>query len=132
MEKFQTAKDFIRSTTDTTEFKMAGVKGMKWGVRNKRKASGDSSSNSRSSNGQKSTKMRRKRVPVSKMTTKQLQDRVNRINLENQYKRLTQTKRDKAINFMVKAATDAVGNYAEQVIKKEVYKTLNSMRKPKG
>ena len=111
---------------------MAGVKGMKWGVRNKRKASGDSSSNGRSSNGQKPAKMRRKRVPVSKMTTKQLQDRVNRINLENQYKRLTQTKRDKAINFMVKAATDAAGDYAKQAIKKEVYKTLNSMRKPKG
>lgn len=111
---------------------MAGVKGMRWGVRKKRTASGDSSSNGRSSQGQQTTRMRRKRVPVSKMTTKQLQDRVNRINLENQYRRLTKTRRDKAVDFMVKAATEAAGNYAQQAIKKAVYKTLDSMRKPKG
>nr|DAP30391.1 MAG TPA: Structural protein [Caudoviricetes sp.] len=62
-----------------------GVKGMKWGVRKKR----PSASKSRLTNQHGDYKHAHSTTPNHKLSNKELQRRVNRLNLEKQYRDLT-------------------------------------------
>lgn len=60
-----------------------GVKGMKWGVRKKQRKSDSYHEDYKKAHDKK---------PVSQMSTKELQERNNRLQQEQNYKRLTQKK----------------------------------------
>lgn len=57
-----------------------GVKGMKWGVRRDRQSSG----------GHKKSRGRSKKQDLSSLSNQELQDRINRIQLESRYRQLTE------------------------------------------
>lgn len=111
-----------------------GVKGMRWGVRNRRgqgvrkatkpaepKKSGDSN---RSSDGKLTS------TPQRRMTDKELQAAVNRLNLERQYRQLTnETKkkskgREFAESIAMNVARTQIQNTANALIGKELEKRL--------
>lgn len=74
-----------------------GVKGQKWGVRKKR---GDRSAFKKSGDAKKAGELKRK--PASSLTNKQLKAANERINLEQQFKRLNPTR----VSSGKKAATE--------------------------
>ena len=88
-----------------------GVKGMKWGVRHDRDRKG------------------RKKRPISEMSDQELQEKVKRLNLENQYKGLTKKKKSKVRKVITAAAATfilpAVKVKGKQVGKKLVDKTAD-------
>lgn len=92
-----------------------GIKGMQWGVR--RNAHGDSSSGaSDDALRVASSKKKIKKGSTKALTTKELQDVVNRMNLEQQYSRLTAkpSKVKKGLSF-VNGVLNA-GNTVNQAI----------------
>jgi len=94
--------------TDTDSLTHYGVPGMRWG---KRKGSSSSASSSSKSKG-KSDK-----EDISKMSDEELKKRVARLNLEKQYRDLTDpSKGGKTTNKGAKAATNIMGNIGKSLV----------------
>lgn len=99
-----------------------GVKGMKWGVRRKRK-----------STRHKSEKQARK--AARKMSDQELREKLNRLNMEQQYVRLTTTKKgpstiSKGKSFVTSVVVSAARKSAKSYVSTEITKQLESVRKP--
>lgn len=72
----------------------AGVKGMKWGVRRYQNKDGSltAAGKKRYANSHEDYRKAHDSKPVSQMSNKELQERNNRLQMEQNYKRLTQKK----------------------------------------
>lgn len=104
---------------DNIELQHWGIKGMKWGIRRKR-PSGESSSDYDKAHDKKH---------VSEMSDKELQDRLNRLRNEQQYKELTKKTNyaAKALKaFIATAGTIAAISGACEKYKKAGQQVMNS------
>lgn len=101
-------------------FEHHGVKGMKWGVRRKRKGSG-SSDKGASLRGTK----KKEKEDISKLSNEELQKRVSRMNLERQYSALQKERRDASKSSARKAA-DEVAGIVKNAAKQQVSNQINS------
>ncbi len=90
-----------------------GVLGMKWG---RRKASSSSDSSS-------SSQRKRKKEKVSNLSDEELKKRINRLNLEKQYKDLTK-KEDKKVSDGRKLVKGIVNKSVSKVVQPELEKLL--------
>lgn len=97
----------IVTVDDTGGESHHGVLGMRWGVRNDR--------------GQGV----RGRVSPKNMTTKELQEAVNRINLERQYSSLTKPPGARLATMVGKIAGDVTTSAVKSVAKKHAVKAVN-------
>lgn len=86
---------------ENNAFKHIGVKGMHWGVRKNR---GSSSSPKKPNPLASSPEHLQKQVIRKKrprqLTNKEMQDYINRVNLESQYKSLTMSKKEKGKKYV--------------------------------
>ena len=90
-----------------------GVKGMKWGVR-KQRASKGSGKSSKKSDIHEDYQHAHSRVANKKLSNKELQRRVNRLNLEKQYGELTAKKQGK---YRKKLGEKYAENFANMTMK---------------
>ena len=90
-----------------------GVKGMKWGVRKQRVTKGSSKS-SKKSDVHEDYQHAHSRVSNKKLSNKELQRRVNRLNLEKQYGELTAKKQGK---YRKKLGEKYAENFANMTMK---------------
>lgn len=90
-----------------------GVKGMKWGVRKQRVSKGSSKS-SKKSDTHEDYQHAHSRVSNKKLSNKELQRRVNRLNLEKQYSELTAKKQGK---YRKKLGEKYAENFANMTMK---------------
>lgn len=91
-----------------------GVKGMKWGVRKKRKSSARPDRPNASSDYRRSAELSRK--PVHELSNKELQDLNYRYNLEQQYANYTRKPLTRGQKFAKKAGKIAVGTLTSVAI----------------
>lgn len=101
-----------------------GIRGMKWGIRRKRKGgeSGDSSptlskssSSSESSDSTVTKTKSFKKGDAKKLTDKELRERINRLNMEKQYKQLISEKEKPGVLKRGASVTkQIIGNSAKQ------------------
>lgn len=100
------------SITDTDEFLAHfGVKGMKWGVRKQRVSKGKKSTPLK---GHDDYKHAHSSTSNNKLSNKELQRRVNRLNLEKQYSELTTKKQSK---YRRKLGEKYAENFANMTMK---------------
>ena len=83
-----------------------GVKGMRWGIRKKRKSS-NSEARKKASDDYKtkentSESKSRKKVKVAKMTDSEIEQRISRLRLENELDRLTKQGTKERIEYVVR------------------------------
>lgn len=90
-----------------------GVKGMKWGIRKQRVSKGSSKS-SKKSDTHEDYQHAHSRVSNKKLSNKELQRRVNRLNLEKQYGELTAKKQGK---YRKKLGEKYAENFANMTMK---------------
>lgn len=125
---------------ETEEFlEHFGVKGMRWGVRRKRgsdgRVGGDSSGSkgsdgdsgkSKDSGGGSRSKGSGGTSKAQKLSTKELQEAVNRMNLENQYNKLSsdRAKKDKTIGQKFASKVLDIG---ANVVTQQVTSTANKV-----
>lgn len=82
-----------------------GVKGMRWGIRRKRKSSNSKVEKKSSDNEAKkkaSNSKARKKVKVAKMTDSEIEKRIARLRLENELDRLTKQETRERIEYVVR------------------------------
>lgn len=91
-----------------------GVKGMKWGVRKKRKSSARPHRKNASDDYRRSAELSRK--PMHELSNKELQDLNYRYNLERQYAQYTKKPESKGRKFAKKAGTIALGTLSAVAI----------------
>lgn len=84
-----------------------GVKGMKWGVRKKRKSSARPDRPNASDDYRRSVELSRR--PLHELSNKELQELNYRYNIEQQYRNYTKKPLTKGQKFAKKAGTIAVG-----------------------
>lgn len=84
-----------------------GVLGMKWGIRKDR-------SRSTSSTGKKS---RKKQDPIKKMSNEELRNRINRLQLEQQYKSLSGSKKEASKRFVKNVLKNVGTSMVQDVVK---------------
>lgn len=109
-----------------------GVKGQRWGVRKRVSSIRSSTRNNKSSDAARSQKKWKSTYANrSKMSTKELQEAVNRLNLENQLSqsisRIPRTRSQKAVSAISKFA----GNIVSQQVGNFLTNQLNSYIKKK-
>lgn len=101
-----------------------GVKGMRWGVRRNRKqlakaseerAGGEAGSNSRRASNAKSKK--KSKTNLSELSDADLRQKLNRMQMEKQYKELTAPKGNPLTSAGKKVASNVVKGVAEQTLK---------------
>jgi hypothetical protein len=103
-----------------------GVKGMKWGVRNR--PSGRASKSPPSIESVRKTQINKKAKRSGKkaLTNAELQDAINRMQLEQQWSRLRTNERNVAVRFISSVLLDVgkqqVTSVAKEVVSKEVSK----------
>ena len=91
-----------------------GVKGMKWGVRKRRKSSGRPDRKNASNDYRRSAELSRK--PLHELSNKELQDLNYRYNLERQYAQYTKKPLTRGQKFARKAGKVAVGTLSAVAI----------------
>ena len=91
-----------------------GVKGMKWGVRKKRKSSARPDRRNASDDYRRSAELSRK--PMHELSNKELQDLNYRYNLERQYAQYTKKPVSKGRKFAQKAGKIALGTLSAVAI----------------
>jgi hypothetical protein len=101
-----------------------GVKGMRWGTR--RASTPASEDHARAADA----KARAKSDGVKTLSNKELQDAINRMNLEQQYNRLNPSKTKKGLQFaadillgvgkqqLIRVVSDVAGKQVDKAIKK--------------
>lgn len=101
-----------------------GVKGMRWGVRRSRKqlarAAKEREGSESSSNSARASKTKSKKeskLKVSEMSDAELRQRLNRMNMEKQYRELTAPKGNPVAAAGKKVASNVVKGVAEQTLK---------------
>ena len=99
-----------------------GVKGMKWGIRRKRKKT-----------THKSEKQARK--AAKKMSDQELREKLNRLNMEQQYVRLTTGKSSPGVvskgkGFVVSVVSSAARKSAKNYVSREITAQLTNIREP--
>lgn len=127
-----------------------GVKGMKWGVRRSpaqlARARGESPPKSRAKKKPKASLVSRKSpapvksVPQKKMSTAELQERVNRIRLEKQYAELTAPQKSAGRKFVEEVLSTSAKATAtayttagmKRGVKYALDKSIESYKKNKG
>lgn len=125
---------------ETTELYHHGIKGMKWGIRRFQKKDGsltpegkkrysENDNDSDSSNSSKS-KTSSSSKSVSEMSDDELRTRLNRINLELQYKdavaRMTPDRTKRARKVLADLGEQAVRNVGTKLIEKAVKKMFDT------
>lgn len=96
-----------------SELRHYGVKGMRWGVRRKR---GSSSGNS--------TKPKKK-SSIKDLSDEELRRRLNRIQMERQYRALTSTRGQRAASKAAKISGEIALNVGKQVVSAQLAKYAN-------
>lgn len=109
----------MSDTKLTDEFlRHFGVKGMKWGQRRKGMKEGPSADSARKT----AIRQRAKRSGTKSLTNAELQDAINRMNLEQQFKRLSTNERPVVTRFIASTLLE-IGKREVQVgIAKKVAK----------
>ena len=103
-----------------------GVKGMKWGIRRVKKKSGygRDRDNDDDSDSHEDSKKVRDGKSARKMSDAELRERINRIQMEKQYKQLTAQEKSAGRKFITdvlsQAAKETAKNYAAQYMKKGI------------
>lgn len=101
-----------------------GVLGMKWGVRKDRSSSGKKRNKSkvrtRIEKEIKTRKARDKRV--KSMSDVELRREINRLNMEKQYKELTQTDLEKGVSYVMSMINSAYRDTTTNAIKRRFNK----------
>lgn len=110
--------------SDSNELKHYGVRGMKWGVRRRRNASGDLVEVST-----RRTRAAEKKEMIKNLSDDELRKRINRIQMEKQYSQMiaerpsTAAKGGKAVADILKAVSKEVSKEIVKEIVKESVKT---------
>jgi hypothetical protein len=117
--------------TFSEELAHFGIKGMKWGVRKNRSASGGESSKSQSflSKDEPTTSEWHRSRRFDHLSNKDLKARINRLEMEKKYRDLTMTKSERRRKAMKKAIGDILANtvkkQAQLVVDKQVSALMN-------
>lgn len=117
--------------TFSEELAHFGIKGMKWGVRKNRSASGGESSKSQSflSKDEPTTSEWHRSRRFDHLSNKDLKARINRIEMEKKYRDLTMTKSERRRKAIKKAIGDILANTAKKqaqlVVDKQVSALMN-------
>lgn len=117
--------------TFSEELAHFGIKGMKWGVRKKRSASGGESSKSQSflSKDEPTTSEWHRSRRFDHLSNKDLKARINRLEMEKKYRDLTMTKSERRRKVIKKAIGDILANtvkkQAQLVVDKQVSALMN-------
>ena len=117
--------------TFSEELAHFGIKGMKWGVRKNRSASGGESSKSQSflSKDEPTTSEWHRSRRFDHLSNKDLKARINRIEMEKKYRDLTMTKSERRRKAIKKAIGDILANtvkkQAQLVVDKQVSALMN-------
>lgn len=105
-----------------------GVLGMRWGVRRDRRTLARASKVKEKKATkliQKKNKKLTKKVKSSKLTDAQLREKINRLQMEQQYKKLTESKISKG----TKAAGKLLGDIGKEVVKENIKSELSPAAK---
>lgn len=117
--------------TFSEELAHFGIKGMKWGVRKNRSASGGESSKSQSflSKDEPTTSEWHRSRRFDHLSNKDLKARINRLEMEKKYRDLTMTKSERRRKAIKKAIGDILANTAKKqaqlVVDKQVSALMN-------
>lgn len=117
--------------TFSEELAHFGIKGMKWGVRKNRSASGGESSKSQSflSKDEPTTSEWHRSRRFDHLSNKDLKARINRLEMEKKYRDLTMTKSERRRKAIKKAIGDILANtvkkQAQLVVDKQVSALMN-------
>lgn len=117
--------------TFSEELAHFGIKGMKWGVRKNRSASGGESSKSQSflSKDEPTTSEWHRSRRFDHLSNKDLKARINRLEMEKKYRNLTMTKSERRRKAIKKAIGDILANtvkkQAQLVVDKQVSALMN-------
>jgi hypothetical protein len=96
-----------------------GVKGMKWGVRVR---SSSKEAPSEDSNRSTAIRARAKTGKVKALSNKELQEAINRMNLEQQFKRLSTNERPVVTRFIASTLMEIGKREVQQAIAKKAVK----------
>lgn len=105
-----------------------GVKGMKWGRRKDRRSKGRTKSGKKKSNLKRlkdTPAVRRREEAIKTLSNQELQERITRLNLENQYRKLNQTHSEKAKNWMKKKGANFLGQQMDNIAREAVKAGVN-------
>lgn len=105
-----------------------GVKGMKWGIRRKRKSSGRPDRKNASDDYRRSVELSRK--PMHELSNKELQDLNYRYNLERQYAQYTKKPLTRGQKFAQKAGKIAIGTLSTVAIAGGVAYATTKIKNP--
>lgn len=105
-----------------------GVKGMKWGVRKKRKSSARPHRKNASDDYRRSAELSRK--PVHELSNKELQDLNYRYNLERQYAQYTKKPLTRGQKFAQKAGKVAIGTLSAVAVAGGVAYATTKIKNP--
>ena len=105
-----------------------GVKGMKWGIRRKRKSSGRPDRKNASDDYRRSVELSRK--PMHELSNKELQDLNYRYNLERQYAQYSKKPLTKGRKFAQKAGKIAIGTLSTVAIAGGVAYATTKIKNP--
>lgn len=94
-----------------------GVKGMKWGVRKKRSPKESPSNDSTRTT---TLKKRAKRSGVKALSNAEIQDAINRMNLEQQFKRLKTNERSVVTRFIASTLLEIGTREVKQVVSNKI------------
>lgn len=105
-----------------------GVKGMKWGIRKKRKSSARPHRENASDDYRRSAELSRK--PMHELSNKELQDLNYRYNLERQYAQYTKKPLTRGQKFARKAGTIAIGTLSAVAVAGGVAYATTKIKNP--
>ena len=113
----------------------SGVLGMKWGIRRSKKSNGQNNKKQESTQQKQNSQHKKSQVVGSKeakatkhMTNAELQERINRLQLERQYKALT-TPQKKSNLTRINEATQYIQNIAKvSASAYSIYKTVRQFQ----
>lgn len=105
-----------------------GVKGMKWGIRKKRKSSARPDRKNASDDYRRSAELSRK--PMHELSNKELQDLNYRYNLERQYAKYTAKPLTRGQKFAKKAGKIAIGTLSSVAIAGGVAYATTKIKNP--
>jgi len=110
-----------------------GVKGMKWGIRKKRTTKGESGAKGKTKTAKPTSTKKYKKGQARKLSDERLRKRVNRLNMERQYKDLITKQTPKS---KVSRGANAVGKMlitsGTKAVRKQVAEPLMSHFVKKG
>lgn len=111
------------------EMRHHGILGMKWGVRRENPSSGGRGSTNRSKNEHDDYLTARSKKSIKTMSDNELRKSINRLQMEQQYSKLTQNKKSAGFKFVQDVLTNAAKQTATQYVSKYMTKGIDEVIK---